>query len=54
MDPNKKLDLNNNSDMGYGYDFYDSEAANELLTSEIIEIKIDDEESDEKENHPFG
>jgi hypothetical protein len=49
MDPKDKVeDFQNNSDIGYGYDYYDGVP----LDVEILELELREDVSDEKENHP--
>lgn len=51
MDPKDKVEsFHNNSDIGYGYDYYDGEKSD----TEILELELHDDESNEKENHPNG
>jgi hypothetical protein len=47
MDPKDKVeDFQNNSDIGYGYDYY------EPLDVEILELELREDISNKKENHP--
>lgn len=49
MEPKNKVeDFQNDSDIGYGYDYYDEV----LLDVEILELELREDVSNEKENHP--
>lgn len=51
MDPKDKVEhFHNNSDIGYGYDYYDGETSD----VEILELDLREEVLEEKENHPNG